>query len=214
MSSHDPNGRRNRSLAASADAASPATLGAWIAAGRDGDRAAIDALCRHFQGRLELFVRLNMWPRAQRWTQPEDIVNQSLMEVLCSRALPPDAGPGELLRRLFRVAHSRICDAVNKNRRWFGESGPRAERDRQAPVPQVAGPVTLADMLAVVQRFVAHLAEQDPARGEVVRLHLSEGKSFEEIERMTGIKSDTAYRWYRLVSETLVRKLRGRSADG
>ena len=177
----------------------------WLRAGREGDPRALEHLCRHFEPELAGYVRRQMGPRARRWIEPEDIVQNVLLECLSVRALirlPQAADEGELLSRLLRTARSRIVDAVRGHGRDLGESvaaegSPRAVHERSSVV-------TREDSRRWVRELVARLPER---YGRVVQLCALEGLSYAEAGQRLGLEPDTVRKRYERARAALKSRL-------
>jgi RNA polymerase sigma-70 factor (ECF subfamily) len=188
------------------DDVDPSSVQAWIAAARSGNREAADRLCRHVEPRLIGHVRRHMGPGALRWTEPDDVVQRVLVEVL--RGLPngPPLSEDDLWARLFRTAETRIRDSVRRHERTLGESvvlGLEPELGRET-----SGAVTRAD----TRRWLEELVRRLPPRyGEVVRLVGLEQRSFEETARALGLEVDTVRKRYGRARAALRERVRGQA---
>ena len=180
----------------------------WVRCARAGDRKAIDRLCEIYRKPLKGYVESRMGSQARRWTEPEDIVQTSLMEVVRTLHTLPENDLGRAFEiRLRRVARRRIQDEL---RARGGDRGSSVAPglDRASP-ERTVGSVTAAD----THRWLEGLVERLPSKyREVVRLCAFEGCSYEEAARRLGVNTDAVRKRYERAREALTRKLSSRDA--
>ena len=185
-------------------------LEGWIRSAREGDTAAVDELCRHFEKRVAAYVTRHMGQRARRWTDPDDIVQRALYETMRGLdRLPEDADEDELLKRLFKTADSRIKDDLRKHERTAGESILPEGHGGFAPGIEetLTGTVTRADERAFLVALIDRLPE---GYRDIVKLCALEGKTFVEAGHELDMSHEKV-RWrYNQACEKLSKKLEQR----
>ena len=186
------------------------TSSEWVRCARAGDPKAVERLCAKYRGPLKQYVESHMGARARRWTDPEDIVQTSLMEVIGRLETLPDQALGRAFEiRLRRVARQRIVDDLRSHGRDKGASvapelDPEANRRSE-------GAVTAAD----THRWLAGLVERLPDKyRDVVRLCAFEGCDYEEAARRLGLNAEAVRKRYERAREALALKLTSRQGPG
>ena len=147
---------------------------------------------------------------ARRWVDPEDVVQQALLEVLAP--LDPetaaDLGDEELLRRLQRAAWTRLVDDVRRHQGEAGESMHPVGAAGVAAGHSSDGPVTRDDD----RRWLRGLVDQLPAgQREVVLLVAFEGCTHREAGERLGLTEDAVRKRYAKARVELERRLEGES---
>lgn len=185
------------------------SVDAEIRRARAGDQQAIDAVCRHFRPGLEAFLRQNMSQRAQRWTEPQDIAQDVLVEMVRQlETLPADATEEDVVKRIRRTARFRALDAARNRRRDRGESALPGSRPNPTADRPSMGTVTAEDHRRWLSELVARLPDR---YAEVVRLCAFEGLSYVEAARQLDLRADTVRKRYEAARQALDRKLSGRT---
>lgn len=183
----------------------------WIESATRGDQRAIEALSAHFEPALLRYVESQMGRAARRWAEPRDIVQIVLGAVMCDlNRFEGDRGEDALLRRLFGVAHWRICDLARRHRGEVGDSH-RGEAPHDPPMHEsTMGPVTVHDRAHWVHTLIGTLPED---QREVVRLRALEGLEFAEVGARLGIEPDAARMRFRRAVESLRDKVKQRELE-
>jgi len=180
----------------------------WKAA-EDGRKKQIEVLWHRFKPELRAYVNRKMGPRARRWDDPEDLVQEVLWEVLASSdRLAMVRDESHLRARLFRTAKYRILDRLRRRQRDAGVSA----------IPQGKGEsgsenheITRLDQDRMIRELVERLPD---SHGEVVRLCALEGLSFAEVAERLGILPGTVRKRYNRARTLLETKLRERRHGG
>lgn len=186
-----------------------------VRAARDGDDEARQALAADLRPGLLAVVNAQMGPGARRWTDPEDIAQRVLADVLDQLAALPDAQIEQhLVGRLARTARWRIADDVRRHRREAGESVLGEVGLAAAPQPSSdssSGPVTRAD----TRRWLEALIERLPADyADVVRLRGLEGLDVATTAARLGITPESVrQRWSRARKRLAERMAARRQAE-
>ncbi len=153
-----------------------------LRAARRGDRKAVDALFARHRGRLLAFLQMHMRAALTRRVQPEDVLQETLLEAARKLDGFEPEGPASFYRWLVRIARFKVSEA---ERAW-------AARKRALETPLDGDPVqerTGASGLAVRAERAGRLREAleglAQAQGEAIRLRYLEGLSTAETaERM------------------------------
>ncbi len=162
------------------------------------------------------YVERRMDAAARRWTEPQDIVQQVLVE-LGERRAQGVSGPGipldpEPLRAwVCKRADWRLANLHRDHAHLRGETALPAAGQISQPTPSLTdGTVTRADTRHVLSELVRHL----PAEyGEAVRLCALEGKSFVAAGQALGVSADTVRKRYARARSVLGRALAARRHD-
>ena len=150
----------------------------WLQAARSGDSAARERLCAFLRPRLLEYVSRRSGPAVRRWTDPEDIAQKVLFELISGLdKFPPNADEDELFRRLFRTAESRIKDDARRNHAQAGESLAPGSEIAPRGGEASSGPVTRADDSRWLRELIRHLPDK---YRDVVRLCALERRTFDE----------------------------------
>ena len=188
----------------------PATmdLAACLLLARAGDATATNHLCALFEPQLRERVTREMGPALRRWTDPEDIVQAALFEVVSGlESSAEDLGPGDFVAKLHNTARSRVRDAARRHRHRTGESVlPESDREprRARDADPSMGTVTRGD----ARRWLAELVARLPERyAEPVRLIGLQGLSFAEAGAALGLSPDTVRKRYQRARDALRERL-------
>lgn len=177
----------------------------WLQRAREGHAEATAALCLHFEDGLLAYARRKMGPRARRWDEPEDLVQEALGEVLGNPAdLPPKITEGELRARLYRTAETRILDQLRRHKRDRGASVIPAGIEISS---NETHSVTHHDQRELVETLVNLLP---PKYQGIVRMCALEELTFVEVAERLDMHPDTVRKRYDKARGVLEQKLKER----
>jgi RNA polymerase sigma factor (sigma-70 family) len=174
----------------------------WIQRAREGDQTALEELYRSFRGEVVGYVTRHMGAGTKRWSEPEDLAEEVLLEVLGRPSeLPEGIDRGRLKARLLRTAGSRIKDLARKFQRHAGISViPVGSKEAGVSQHSVSRHESQELMRGLVDRL------PDEYR-EIVRLCGLEEMSYVEASRRLDMSEDTVRKRYERAREVLAKKL-------
>jgi len=150
---------------------------AIVAAAREGDGAAFEALVRAHSPRLRgLLVSLGASPE-----DADDAMQETL--VAAHRALPRFRGDATLRSWLGRIAINSYRDLVRATRRVFALPDSVAEKTAASPADRLARRETLGRVLEAMDGL-------PPRQREALRLRVVEGLDYRQIAERMGVGRD------------------------
>jgi len=160
----------------------------WLARLRAGDATATNALVTWLRKRVVAYASREMGPSAMRWGEPDDIVQQVLLETLPEIGDPSSGRSARALVALMvKRARWRILDLVNKRKSEPGQSA--IPPGREHPLWQDQSRVIYRREF--LRRVDLALDRIDPKLAVPLRMHMFEDVSYEEIGRRLELKPDT-----------------------
>ena len=166
----------------------------WIQRASRADRESVARLCQHFEPILHGYVVRHCSARVRRWSDPEDITQRVLVEVMDQLpSLPDGTTESELRSRLYRTAQSRITDAARRFHREVGESAMGDGFFERRASSSATGPVTRNDELAWIATLVDDLPDKF---ADVVRACALDGLRFVEAAQELGLSEDVVRKRY------------------
>lgn len=154
-----------------------------IDAARDGDTRALTELYARHEGRLLAFIRATMSSAVAMRLQPEDVLQETLLESARKLDDFEDQGRGSFYRWLVGIARNKLKEAA------------RAGRARKRSLEQpydgtLPGAATSPSAHAAAgerdEGLHLVLAELPERQGEAVRLRYLEGRSTAEVAEQLG----------------------------
>jgi RNA polymerase sigma factor (sigma-70 family) len=174
----------------------------WLDRMRGGDRAAREELLRNVCGRLEGLARkmLRSFPAVRRWTQTDDVLQNSLLRLLHSLETVQPAS----MREFFGLAATQIRRELLDLARHFGGPGGLAANHASVNPDDTASPLReppdTAGTPDELDRWSAFHEEVDrlPAdQREVVSLIFYHGLTRAEAAHMLQVSERTVRRQWR-----------------
>ena len=154
-----------------------------VEAARDGDRHALSALYARHEGRLLAAIRARMSPEMRARLQPEDVLQETLLESARRiDAFVPD-GPSSFYRWLVGIARNKLREAARAGR---AQKRAREEHLDEQPPASWTSPsahAVRAEKKAHLEDALAALPER---QAEAVRLRWLEGLSTAEAAQSLG----------------------------
>ena len=174
----------------------------WISEARGGDRAAVSKLLAMHHPTLRARVNAKMGRSLRARTEPEDILQQTYLEVFRHLGRFEDHGPGSFLNWVLTILDNKLLDA----RRALHRKKRDIAREQGPPPPNVADScLNLIDQLYAHSRTPSRVIRREEAVGalmagisrlsdahrQVVQLRFLEGRSVKEVAEHLG-KSEGA----------------------
>ena len=151
-----------------------------------GDRQAFDALSVYCRDRLHRFIEFSMGANVRRWTGPEDVCQDVMLDVL--RRMPSfreDLVEEEFDALLFMIARRRMVDVLKRARErgWSDNPGTDKRVSRLS-----TGVVTKNDELRMLRQRIEEL----PTKYALVLWWCAvQGRSRAEAATILGVKEET-----------------------
>jgi RNA polymerase sigma factor (sigma-70 family) len=166
-----------------------------MAAYRDGDAAAFDALYARHKGSLYRFVIRGVKQRAVA----EELYQEIWIRVIEARLRY--APTARFTTWLYTIAHNRLVD------HWRRKELSMVDSDDEVPAPGDADPARQAEGRQALERFANGLGSLPPAQREAFLLHEEAGMTVNEIADATGadpeaVKSRLRYAYAKLKAAT------------
>jgi RNA polymerase sigma-70 factor (ECF subfamily) len=151
-----------------------------MAAYRDGDAGAFEALYARHRGALYRFVQRNVRERALA----EELFQDVWMRVIEARErYAPEA---RFTTWLYTIAHNRVVD------HWRRKGLAVVALDEDPPAPAAHNPASVVEARQALSRFAQALDALPPAQREAFLLREEAGLSVAEIARATGSDEEAA----------------------
>jgi len=146
----------------------------------DGDRAAFDALYRHYYSRLMDFLTRMLTPRELA----EEVVNDTMYAVWTGGA--SFGGRSRVSTWVFGIAYKKALKRLERERR-----GATSPFDEDCQLDAGTDPSADVDEAELQRRFQAALAQLSPAHRSVVELTFLLEYSYEEAADIVGCPVNT-----------------------
>ena len=188
-------------------AASAGDIDALVRKAAAGNRAALEGLLVHFQRDLLASIRRKIGRRhAGALISPEDVLQETWAAAARSVANIEPRGGDAFLAWLKAIARSRLLNMLEATRAKKRGGGPAARGGRRAITGAAAGGVDPGTVNALVERLAADterpsvvirkreavartekaLAAVDPARRNLIELHVGRGMTHAQVAREVG----------------------------
>ena len=175
---------------------------------------------------MQVVIGASMSKKLREHCSPEDIWQETLTHAWRDRTQHRWSGPGAFRAWLFEIARNRIRETVRNLATEKRGSGARTARFSELAVSSSTSSVaarlpldsqTPSRIVSKEEKITATreaVAALPPELGEIVRMHLLEEQTMEEIAAKLGIGLSAAWHRFRKGSEMLARILPAGSADG
>lgn len=146
---------------------------------REGDGSAREALLERIRPRIVLWCAARMSPSLRAKVEPEDLAQEILVGVHGRL----DEFEGDTAARfygwVFRIAENRIRDAAD-------HFGALRRQPVERPAREVTSPSVAASRAEAVARVRDAVSKLEGDQRDVLRMHLLEGRDFDEVAREMG----------------------------
>ncbi|MCA8923297.1 MAG: sigma-70 family RNA polymerase sigma factor [Planctomycetes bacterium] len=161
-----------------------------------GEREAYEALFAQAVDRLRLFVRLRLGPKLRERLDSEDVVQETYLEAHRDFARFECRDRDAFARWLCCLAEHRIRGLADhhgaaKRTPPGGEASPSAAAEHPG---EQTGPVTAAVRQEARERLAIAIAELPDEAREVLLLRHFQGRTLDEIARLTGLSATSVRR--------------------
>lgn len=180
---------------------------------QDGDRQVLDRLLQRHLGWLGHYVRRRMGPELRHGEESQDVVQESLIDLLACGPGPWLSDARQLRKLLARIVENNIRDRqrwLHRGCRDVGREGGRSPDAVPAEAVPVESPTRPSQAASENERlrwvrFAVELLK--PTDREVVSLRAWRGLTFAEIGERLGISENAARMRYARAVERLALKI-------
>ncbi len=156
---------------------------AWLARAREGDPAALDSLFARHRGRLLALLHVRMGAALARAVDPEDVLQETLLQAARKLDEFEDRGPGSFYAWLVGIARFKASEA--ERARHALKRAAVAPLDGE-PEALDSGPPTRAEHRERADRLREAIESLPKDQGEAVRLRYLEAFSVAQTAERLG----------------------------